>query len=282
MKKILIAYMPVLHQGYIDWINKHKDATSLRIFDQTLINQFDWLKRKDIRAVNPSMMCRALSGLALIPNVGLLWSKAIEEYQHEDYSLVFADEEESHQVAEKFFPTSNVTFDKVFLRWNKKTILDESAIEAFTVSTEELDQRFMLEAKRVAEKSSDWWIRVGAILVNGSKSITAYNKHVPSEYTPYVLGDPRSFFQKGVEFTLSTALHAEGGIIVRALKEGVSTNGAKLYVTTFPCPLCANFLSQSGISELYFQDGYSLLEGAKLLEDAGIKIFRVQKKNPLD
>ena len=71
---------------------------------------------------------------------------------------------------------------------------------------------------------------------------------------------------------LSTALHAEAGLIVEAAKKGISLEGATLYVTTFPCPNCAKLVAASGIKKLIYQDGYSVLDGEELLRSAGLII----------
>lgn len=275
MKKIVLAYMPVLHQGYIDFLDKHFDADAFLIFGKELIARFDWLNRKDIRALDPNMMIHAVKSVSMIPRVSVLNEYSADLILKSKAKLVFADEEESRQVALDLFPGCTIEFDRVFLRYNKKSISEKKEVSASLVTAEEMHRRFMKEAVVEAEKSPDWWRQVGAVLVSGDKKIVAYNEHLPSNHTSYALGDPRSFSTKGVGVEITLALHAEGGIIGRALREGIPTLGARLYVTTFPCPYCANILSQTGIAELYYSDGYSMLEGESLLESSGIKIFKV-------
>lgn len=74
----------------------------------------------------------------------------------------------------------------------------------------------------------------------------------------------------------STAIHAETAVIAQAAAQGVSTQGASLYVTTFPCPYCARLIAHSRIKRLFVSDSYATLGGQKLLEDAGIAIIKVE------
>jgi len=57
--------------------------------------------------------------------------------------------------------------------------------------------------------------------------------------------------------------------------EGISTDGADLYVTDFPCPYCARIIAKSGVGRLYFLRGYAVLEGDDFLTDAGIEVYRI-------
>jgi len=163
------------------------------------------------------------------------------------------------------------------LRWDRRSISEEEAVQTYPIAEGEFHQLIMAEAGLVSQKSSDWWRQVGAILVfRDGRKITAYNRHVPSDHTPYALGDPRNLLKKGVGIEITSVLHSEAAVIAQAARAGTSTVGGCLYVTTFPCPYCANVIANSGISELYFREGYSTLGGSDLIEQAGIKIFRVE------
>ncbi|NCS97095.1 MAG: deoxycytidylate deaminase, partial [Candidatus Pacebacteria bacterium] len=87
--------------------------------------------------------------------------------------------------------------------------------------------------------------------------------------------DPRNSFHKGEHIELSTAIHAEAALIADAAKKGISLEGTQLYVTTFPCPACAKLIACSGITKLYFSEGYSMLDGEKILNDAGVLLSKI-------
>lgn len=276
--KILLFYMPVIHRGYLDFLDRHKDAQTAFIFGQEIINKFDWLKRKEIRALSPEVAVQALVHVSPIGDVRVLDYEHAERLKSDSgLQLVFADEEESREVAKDLFEGSRVTFDRVFLRWDRRSISEERAVQAYPITEGEFHRQMMMEAELVSQRSPDWWRQVGAVLVlNNDRKLIAYNRHVPSDHTPYALGDPRNLLNKGVGVEVTSVLHSEAAVIAQAARAGTSTVGGRLYVTTFPCPYCANVIANSGISELYFREGYSTLEGSNLIEQAGIKIFRVE------
>lgn len=98
---------------------------------------------------------------------------------------------------------------------------------------------------------------------------------MPSPHTPYMDGDPRNAFHKGVNIELGTALHAEKGIICEAAKRGISLKGAYLYVTTFPCPPCAKAIVAAGFKRCYYSSGYALLDGESILKESGVEVVYV-------
>ena len=57
-----------------------------------------------------------------------------------------------------------------------------------------------------------------------------------------------------IEFT--RCLHAEQAAIINAARGGVSTQGAALYSTTFPCHECAKMIVGAGISEVHYIEPY--------------------------
>ena len=70
---------------------------------------------------------------------------------------------------------------------------------------------------------------------------------------------------------------AEAGMIAEAAKKGVSLEGTEMYVTDFPCPVCAKQIAYSGVKKLYYTKGYSVLDGERILKDNGVRIIQVKK-----
>lgn len=281
MQKVLVAYVPVLHQGYLEMFQKYSDADALFIFGPEIIRRFDWLYRKEIRALDPEVMCGVIRSLGIFSRVDVLDPQTIEEIRVRATKLVFANEEESRQVAEEFFVGSEILFEPIFLRWDRTRIEKGEVVSGYPVTRDRVHQIFMQEAQEVSQMSPDWWRQVGAVLVSGDHKVFAYNQHIPSNHTPYALGDPRNLLKRGVGIEITSVLHSEAAVVIKALQQKIPMEQARLYVTTFPCPYCANVLAQSGISELYFSSGYSVLDGADLLRSAGIKIFQVVGTPPL-
>jgi dCMP deaminase len=103
----------------------------------------------------------------------------------------------------------------------------------------------------------------------------AHNEHRPSEYSPYINGDPRNDFSRGVRADLSTALHAEAALIAAAARAGTSLDGADLYVSTFPCPACARLIAEAGFRRCFFAGPYALLDGDTVLRAAQVELIWV-------
>jgi len=72
-------------------------------------------------------------------------------------------------------------------------------------------------------------------------------------------------------------IHAERNALLQCALDGVSPNGASLYVTASPCYDCAKDIIRSGIIEVYYGLAYSSRYGISdqvggMLDGAGIKI----------
>ncbi len=273
---VLLAYIPVLHDGYQRFISSHLDvADTLYLLGVDFTHQLRPLV-KDIRALEPSLIAQALLEWYPDLNVQILNSESVKKLQ--ETHIIAPDEDISRKVITDHFPFNVVTFNTVFLRWDhEKSLAAQPLQDIPTLSPDELQKDFLERAQSEALKSSDWWRHVGAILVSadGQTVLSDHNHHLPSEYAPYVAGDPRANFHKGEHIELTTAIHAEAAVIGTAARQGISTEGAQLYVTTFPCPVCAKLVVQAGIKKVYFSEGYAVLDGLDVLKSAEIEIKKL-------
>ena len=132
-------------------------------------------------------------------------------------------------------------------------------------------------ALKNAGYSADWYRQVGAVVVkNKQVLVSGYNKRQPTPHSAYIEDDPRNFLTYGEDTHLRHTLHAEQDVIAQAAKNGISLDGAEMYVTTFPCPDCAANIAASGIKKCYFSEGYAQLDGEKILRQSGIEIIQVK------
>jgi dCMP deaminase len=70
---------------------------------------------------------------------------------------------------------------------------------------------------------------------------------------------------------LCIAVHAEEAAILQAARFGATAiEDSVLYTTTFPCPLCAKMIVQSGIQKIIFAEPYPQAEAVNILGEAGI------------
>ena len=274
--KVIIAYIPVLHRGYLEFLQNNKDAKFIFVINSELAVELDASLKKDIRAVNSSDIVTMLS--SIFADTTAVYDISSAGYIKDDYSVVMPDEDVSRAFAKKFLDGKDVEYSNVFLRWDKSssTKKDEVA-ETCVVSQDDFDRKVMRDCHLESHKSRDWWRSVGGCIVkNGNVLLSPiHNEHVPSSNQPYYDGDPRSSFHKGENIELGTAMHVELSLIAKAAETGISLVGASMYVTTFPCPWCAKAIAYSGVSKLYFDEGYSVLDAQSILNQNDVEIIRV-------
>jgi dCMP deaminase len=281
LKQVLL-YLPVVHAGHEALFTRHADAAEVLILGTGFRDQFKSLA-KDIRALPPERAAQFLR--VLLPGTpvrviepGDLPSAVTAE------TLVLPDEDITRNLASEHHlgDGRELVFDQTFLRWDREWSQARRPAEFDgTVAAGELPGRLTGYAMKLAGNSSDWWRQVGAIAWRGEEILgAAWNHHEPTEYAPYTDGDPRDGFSRGVRPDLSTAIHAEASVIAQAARAGRALNGADLYVTTFPCPACARLIAESGVRRCYFTGPYSVLDGDKVLQAAGVELLWVPPTIP--
>ncbi len=286
MKKVLIAYVPVLHNGYLKLFeDKTLNIDTLYLVGENIISdikEMDYLKRKDsLRAVNSIQMKKAIESLGLFKQVCILDDSLINELHSGGVSVVMPNEDISYEIIDRYLSDVDVNIKSIFLRWNRNNILEKKSVEAHSVtSLSELETNMMKYAFEESKKSFDWWRQVGGLILrNGYPVLVAHNTHLPFPQSPATNGDPRSIFKRGIHFELSTAEHVEATLIAEAAKLGISTDGLDLFVTDFPCPPCAKIIARSGIKRCYFGRGYAVLDGESVLKNAGVELIFVDTQN---
>lgn len=272
---VLIAYTPVIHQGYLRWAESHPEGT-LYVLSES-IPEVERVFRKDPRAVPSSRVVNMIGGSLRTKAVLQADVTVLERLAALRERCVMPDEDLSRTIASKYLPLNDVVFERVFLRYDSRRTLAKEAIEAVFCSDNDPALRAIMRAAlQESQKSPDWWRQVGAALVrDGTILVIGYNRPVFPSWRVYELGDPRSAFSKGVHVDLNNSVHAEQVVLGRASREGISTLGCDLFVTTFPCPYCANYITQTGIKRLLFADGYAMLEGVEKFAEHNIEVVRV-------
>ncbi len=273
-KSALIAFVPVLHAGYVKLFEKYPH--DLFLIGPQFAEDFPRLER-DIRALQPSAMKQAIEALGIVKTVTVLTPQNVEELSsYEQYIL--PDEDTSHVFAEKYLIGKDMVYESVFLRWDKIITLREHEVPTHrTISTDAKELSLVREALKEGEKTADWWRQIGAVLVKeGNILFRAHSRHLPSVQHLAAFGDPRSNFDAGEHQDIYTSIHAEADIVAQAARQGISIDGASLYVSTFPCSNCARLLTEAGIKKIFYAKGYSRLDAEELLTNAGIEIVLVK------
>ncbi|QQR60615.1 hypothetical protein IPH19_04370 [Candidatus Uhrbacteria bacterium] len=277
MSKAIVCYIPVLHEGYRRLFERHSDAKELYIFGNDVIASYEHLI-KDIRKLDPELIKKSIEAWGVLDHVNILDDNTIKKLQNDKTPLIVSDDELTESLVEKYFSKNPVEKDTIFLRWGIKKSIDPVDVIADTeVSESDFDRQMIELALKEGTKAKDWWRRIGALAIKDSKIILkAHNLYVPADQTPYDEGDPRSNFTGGKHFESSLAIHAEANIVAQAAKKGISLEGADIYCDTFPCPPCAKQLAYSGIRRVYYRNGYSVLDGDRILKSQGVQIIFVK------
>jgi dCMP deaminase len=276
MSEVLLAYVPVLHEGYRRFLESHGPGRALHLIGPELYAEERPLA-KDIRALGAEHAAAAIEAWGVCAGVSVLDVAGAERLAAEAPALIAPAEDVSYAVVERFFARCEVRYDTVFLRWDKTrtaALLEPEAAPA--LEGDGALAELAAAAADAAGGSIDWWRRVGAAIRFADGTVeTARNEHLPHPLAAYAAGDPRSNFYKGVALELSTAHHAEARLIAAAARAGRSTEGAVMYVTDFPCPPCAKLIAAAGVERVYFRDGYAVLDGEDVLREAGVELLRV-------
>lgn len=272
-KKVLLLDIPVIHRGFIDFLTKNKDIISeIGIFSSDIIEKYSNFKR-DIASLYFEESKKILIELGF-ENVVEVFDKDLGKYKRS--SLFLVDDEVSRAIFKKYFSKSDVSWSKVFLRWDRSKILSDNNLE-YQITTDKFDQKMMKKAYFIAKQSSDWWRQVGAILVKNKKVLVeGYNQGLPSDYSSYQRGAIRDFMKPGEKPELANYIHGEQKIICEAARNGISLEGSSIYVTHFPCAVCAKLIAISGIKKVCFGEGSSNADGDIILKSAGVILEKVE------
>lgn len=279
MKKAILAYIPVLHEGYRRFIEKYSDFP-LYIFGPELISEFEYLA-KEIRAIDPELIKKGIEAWNIVPSVTITNRQELTKLIDDADRVIMPDEDVCFQLWQKYFSRKEVFLESVFLRWDKhNSVMEKPVNPDIVVSEKEFDKKMIKLVEENAEKSADWWRQIGALIVKeGAVIFSTFNEHLPAQQVVFTEGNPRNCFHKGVHLELVTTMHAEARAIAEAARQGVSLEGTEMYCTHFPCPPCAKLIAYSGIKKLYYNQGYGVLDGERILKDRGVEIVWVNNES---
>lgn len=159
---------------------------------------------------------------------------------------------------------------------------------------------FIKMAELVAEQSTCLRLQVGAVLVKDNRVISmGFNgtptgqlhceenfrhvyetryKNVFPTYEKFLAS--REFYDLHGQWSIENELHAEQNAILFAAKNGISTNGADVYVTWSPCVHCAKVIISAGIKKVFYKNTYDRSqEGIFFLEKNGIECRQLTEED---
>jgi len=110
------------------------------------------------------------------------------------------------------------------------------------------DEYFMSIALLASCRSPCERLHVGSVIVKNNRIISmGYNGYIPG--APHI-----SRIQDNHEQSI---IHSEINAITDCAKRGTSLEGAKIYITHYPCPNCFRSIAACGIKEIYYHDNYN-------------------------
>src|SRR3989344_6119008 len=156
-KKNILAFVPVLHEGYRRFFEKHTSSKTLYILGNELIREFPHLL-KEIRSLDPALVKKSVEAWRLFEQVVIADRSILEQLREASFGLIMPDEDVMHELKDKHLQDAEIEFDSVFLRWDKHNTVAESAISPdHKISNKSFDQNMLCFTDREAKKSSDWW-----------------------------------------------------------------------------------------------------------------------------
>jgi dCMP deaminase len=278
LTEAIVAYVPVLHEGYRAFFARYPKAKIFVLSDE-LVSNFRPLI-KDLRRLNPTLICRSIRAWGI--DCELATPDSLKKLASDGVEIVMPDEDVSRAIAEHYFDKSKLDFAKIFLRWDRRSSDAKESIKADrTINANTATKELLLRAHALGDKSSDLWRRQGALIFkDGKVLLEAFNRSIPTGNTAWSDGDPRNNYKQGMNIETSVFLHAEAGLVAEAAGKGIAIRGADLYITTFPCPVCAKLLVAAGIKRVFFVTGYAMLDAEQLFREAGVEIVRVKINLP--
>ncbi len=113
------------------------------------------------------------------------------------------------------------------------------------------NEYFMIQAVLLASRSTCRRLAVGAAMVKDRRIIAGgYNGAVSGDEHCI---DSDCYLRDG---HCVRTIHAEMNAVLQCAKFGISTDGASIYVTDFPCLQCTKMLLQAGIKHIYYLRNY--------------------------
>jgi len=123
----------------------------------------------------------------------------------------------------------------------------------------------------IAQRSVCLRRKVGCLVARNNQILcTGYNGPPAGHPHPEELGGCErdiAGIKSGERLELCYCLHAEQNALLQAARHGTSIEGATIYVTVFPCPICARMIANSGIKHVKVFGNYPGEDRSRLMFD---------------
>lgn len=140
------------------------------------------------------------------------------------------------------------------------------------------DKNFINIAKELATASKCVSKQVGAVIVKDGRILSTGYNGTPAGFTNCNEHWKGKYTKEHHEWSKTYEIHAEMNAIIWAAREGISIEGATIYVTLEPCSECSKNVIASGIRRIVYETPYEHTHSeiiSKFIKDNGVIIERL-------
>ena len=140
-------------------------------------------------------------------------------------------------------------------------------------------KNFINIAKEIASASKCVSKQVGAVIVKDGRILSTGYNGTPPGYTNCTDHWDGEYTKDHHEWSKTYEIHAEMNAIIWAAREGISINGATIYVTLEPCSDCSKNIIASGIKRIVYDKSYEHTNSeivTKFIKDNNVSIEQLE------
>jgi len=140
------------------------------------------------------------------------------------------------------------------------------------------DKNFINIATELATASKCVSKQVGAVIVKDGRILSTGYNGTPAGYTNCCDFWNGQYTSQHHQWSKTYEIHAEMNAIIWAAKNGISIDGATIYVTLEPCSECSKNLIASGIKRIVYAKEYEHTQSkiiSKFIKDNGVIIEKL-------
>ena len=141
------------------------------------------------------------------------------------------------------------------------------------------DVNFINIATEIASASKCVSKQVGAVIVKDGRILSTGYNGTPAGFTNCCDHWNNEYTSEHHEWSKTYEIHAEMNAIIWAAREGISIEGATIYVTLEPCSECSKNIIASGIKRIVYAKKYEHTHSAvisKFIKDNGVIIEKLK------
>ena len=140
------------------------------------------------------------------------------------------------------------------------------------------DNNFINIAREIASASKCVSKQVGAVIVKDGRILSTGYNGTPAGFINCCDHWDGQYTAEHHEWSKTYEIHAEMNAIIWAAREGISIDGATIYVTLEPCSECSKNLIASGIKKIVYDKAYEHANSnilSKFLKDNNVIIKKL-------